>query len=117
MVKLIRGSASPAIAREKLLERQWDAAQIRQYILLVEAIEPQAKKEKYRLSEAQVKAILELRLHRLTALGRDEIGNELEGLATDIGALLEILANRGPASTSDARGAWTRSKPNSRRRA
>jgi DNA gyrase subunit A len=41
-----------------------------------------------------VKAILELRLHRLTALGRDEIGNELEGLATNIGELLEILANR-----------------------
>jgi DNA gyrase subunit A len=41
-----------------------------------------------------VKAILELRLHRLTALGRDEIGNELEGLATSIGELLEILANR-----------------------
>ena len=44
--------------------------------------------------EAQVKAILELRLHRLTALGRDEIGNELEGLAKSIGELLEILANR-----------------------
>jgi DNA gyrase subunit A len=41
-----------------------------------------------------VKAILELRLHRLTALGRDEIGNELEGLAKNIGELLEILANR-----------------------
>ena len=52
------------------------------------------KSEKYKLSEAQVKAILELRLHRLTALGRDEIGNELQGLATSIGELLEILANR-----------------------
>ena len=41
-----------------------------------------------------MKAILELRLHRLTALGRDEIGNELEGLAKSIGELLEILANR-----------------------
>src|SRR5213075_522364 len=46
------------------------------------------------LSEAQVKAILELRLHRLTALGRDEIAGELEGLAKSIGELLEILANR-----------------------
>jgi DNA gyrase subunit A len=67
---------------------------IRQYIALVEAVEPQARREKYKLSEAQVKAILELRLHRLTALGRDEIGNELEGLAKNIGELLEILANR-----------------------
>jgi len=94
VVKLIRGSASPAQAREKLLEREWAADQIRQYIQLVEAVEPQAKSEKYKLSEAQVKAILELRLHRLTALGRDEIGSELEGLAASIAELLEILANR-----------------------
>jgi DNA gyrase subunit A len=94
VVKLIRGSASPAVAREKLLEREWPGDQIRPYIQLVEAVEPQAKREKYKLSEAQVRAILELRLHRLTALGRDEIGNELEGLAKNIGELLEILANR-----------------------
>jgi DNA gyrase subunit A len=94
VVKLIRGSASPAVARDKLLEREWSGAQIRPYIALVEAVEPQAKSEKYKLSETQVKAILELRLHRLTALGRDEIGNELEGLAKNIGELLEILANR-----------------------
>jgi DNA gyrase subunit A len=94
VVKLIRGSASPAQARERLLEREWPGDQIRPYIALVEAVEPQAKREKYKLSDAQVKAILELRLHRLTALGRDEIGGELEGLATNIGELLEILANR-----------------------
>src|SRR4051812_13864445 len=94
VVRLIRGSASPAEAREKLLEREWAGDQIRPYIQLVEAVEPQAKREKYKLSDAQVKAILELRLHRLTALGRDEIGNELEGLAANIGELLEILANR-----------------------
>jgi DNA gyrase subunit A len=61
---------------------------------LVEAVEPQAGGATYKLSEAQVKAILELRLHRLTALGRDEIGSELEELAKSIGELLEILANR-----------------------
>ncbi len=94
VVKLIRGSRSPAEAREKLLAREWAADQIRQYIALVEAVEPQAKGATYRLSEAQVKAILELRLHRLTALGRDEIGGELEGLAASIAELLEILGNR-----------------------
>jgi DNA gyrase subunit A len=94
VVKLIRGSASPAVAREKLLARQWPGAEIRPYIALVEAVEPQSKSDIYQLSEAQVRAILELRLHRLTALGRDEIGNELEGLAGNIGELLEILANR-----------------------
>jgi DNA gyrase subunit A len=94
VVRLIRGSASPAEAREKLLQREWPGDQIRAYIQLVEAVEPQALGETYRLSEAQVKAILELRLHRLTALGRDEIGGELEGLARTIGELLEILGNR-----------------------
>jgi len=94
VVKLIRSSASPAQAREKLLGREWPMEEIRPYIALVEAVEPQKSKKNYRLSEAQVKAILELRLHRLTALGRDEIGNELAELATSIGELLEILANR-----------------------
>jgi DNA gyrase subunit A len=94
VVKLIRGSASPAIAREKLLDRDWPMEEIRSYIALVEAVEPQKAAKTYRLSEAQVRAILELRLHRLTALGRDEIGEELEGLAKNIGELLEILANR-----------------------
>jgi len=94
VVKLIRGSASPTVAREKLLEREWPMEEIRQYIALVEAVEPLKQDKTYRLSEAQVKAILELRLHRLTALGRDEIGSELEELAKSIGELLEILANR-----------------------
>jgi len=94
VVKLIRGSASPAEAREKLIERAWPGDQIRPYIALVEAVEPQKAGESYHLSEAQVKAILELRLHRLTALGRDEIGGELEELAKSIGELLEILSNR-----------------------
>jgi DNA gyrase subunit A len=94
VVKLIRGSKTPAEAREKLLERQWPMEQIRPYIALVEAVEPQKKDKTYTLSDAQVKAILELRLHRLTALGRDEIAGELEGLAKNIGELLEILANR-----------------------
>jgi DNA gyrase subunit A len=94
VVKLIRGSASPAAAREKLLGRDWPMEEIRPYIALVEAVEPQKNERTYRLSETQVKAILELRLHRLTALGRDEIAAELEELAKSIGELLEILANR-----------------------
>jgi len=94
VVRLIRGSASPADARERLLERSWPMEEIRPYISLVEAVEPQSGDTTYRLSEAQVKAILELRLHRLTALGRDEIGDELKKLADSIGELLEILANR-----------------------
>nr|WP_281400254.1 DNA gyrase subunit A [Sphingomonas sabuli] len=94
VVKLIRSSESPAVAREKLLARNWPGEEIRPYIALVEAVEPQSGKKDYQLSEAQVKAILELRLHRLTALGRDEIGGELKELADSIGELLEILGNR-----------------------
>jgi len=94
VVRLIRGSKTPVEAREKLLARTWPGEEIRPYIALVEAVEPQGRKKNYQLSETQVKAILELRLHRLTALGRDEIAGELSELADSIGALLEILANR-----------------------
>ncbi|WP_338468392.1 DNA gyrase subunit A [Novosphingobium sp. ZN18A2] len=96
VVAIIRGSANPAIARERLLEREWPVGEIAQYIRLVEAIELNEEQEGgvYRLSETQVRAILDLRLHRLTALGRDEIGDELEGLAAAIREYLEILADR-----------------------
>ena len=94
VVRIIRGSGSPAEARAALLARDWDMAEIAPYIALVEAIEPAAGQSSYRLSDAQVRAILELRLHRLTALGRDEIGSELRSLAASITDLLEILGNR-----------------------
>ncbi|WP_298674559.1 DNA gyrase subunit A [uncultured Sphingomonas sp.] len=94
MVRIIRGSASPAEARAALLTREWPIAEIAPYIRLVEAVDAEVTGDTYRLSEIQVRAILDLRLHRLTALGRDEIGNELEQLAASIAELLEILANR-----------------------
>jgi DNA gyrase subunit A len=94
VVRIIRASASPAEARASLLSREWPIAEIAPYIRLVEAIEHEVEGDSYRLSDAQVRAILDLRLHRLTALGRDEIGGELQQLATSIGALLEILADR-----------------------
>ena len=96
MVKIIRGSANPAIAREALLTRDWPIAEIASYIKLVEAIEDDDLTDtlSYRLSETQVRAILDLRLHRLTALGRDEIGGELETLARAITEFLSILADR-----------------------
>ena len=94
VVRIIRGSASPAEARAALIAREWPIAEIAPYIALVEAMEPQAGADSYTLSEAQVRAILDLRLHRLTALGRDEIAGELRELATSIGELLEILGNR-----------------------
>ena len=94
VVRIIRGSSSPADARDKLLSREWPIAEIAQYIKLVEAVETEVTGDTYRLSDAQVRAILDLRLHRLTALGRDEIGDELKELADSIAELLEILGNR-----------------------
>lgn len=94
VVRIIRGSSSPAEAREKLLTREWPVAEIAPYIRLVEAIETEIEGDTYRMSELQVRAILDLRLHRLTALGRDEIGNELQGLAANIAEYLSILADR-----------------------
>ncbi len=96
VVAMIRSARNPAEARARLLAKEWPIGDIAQYIRLVEAIEPSADQEggTYRLSERQVKAILELRLHRLTALGRDEIGDELKGLAAAIEEYLAILADR-----------------------
>ncbi len=96
VVAIIRGAPNPATARERLLAKEWPIGDIAQYIKLVEAIEPSADQEggTYSLSVVQVKAILELRLHRLTALGRDEIGDELKELAAQIEELLSILADR-----------------------
>ncbi len=96
VVAMIRGSSNPAEARAKLLAKEWPIGDIAQYIALVEAIEPDAEQEggTYRLSERQVKAILDLRLHRLTALGRDEIGDELKDLAIAIEEYLAILGDR-----------------------
>jgi DNA gyrase subunit A len=96
VVRMIRGSSSPAEAREKLGAREWPVAEIAPYIALVEAVEDQdvAGASTYRLSDAQVRAILDLRLHRLTALGRDEIGKELKELSDSIAYLLGILADR-----------------------
>jgi len=96
VVAMIRSATNPAEARTRLLAKEWPIGEIAPYIRLVEAIEPNAEQEggTYRLSGEQVKAILDLRLHRLTALGRDEIGDELKELAASIEGYLAILGDR-----------------------
>ena len=94
VVRIIRASASPADARETLMARDWDAAEIRPYLALVEAGTVDVDAVTIRLSELQVRAILDLRLQKLTALGRDEIGSELKELADSIADLLDILTSR-----------------------
>ena len=94
VVRIIRAAATPAEARERLMARDWASADIRPYLLLVEAVDGETIGDTYRLSDLQVRAILELRLAKLTALGRDEIGDELKTLAASIAELLDILADR-----------------------
>ena len=93
IVATIRGAASPQAAREALLSREWPAGDIVPYLELI-GEEHTAAEGHYQLSETQVRAILDLRLHRLTALGRDEIGDELSALAEKIREYLEILGSR-----------------------
>ena len=94
VVRIIRAAATPAEARADLMARTWDVTEIRPYLALIEAVEGAPEDDVYRLSDLQVRAILELRLSKLTALGRDEIGDELKQLAASIAELLEILADR-----------------------
>jgi DNA gyrase subunit A len=95
VIRLIRTAPTPAVAHASLMERNWPAEDIAPLIALVDdprhPINPDGT---YRLSDAQAKAILELRLARLTALGRDEIGDELQKLATEIADYLDILRSR-----------------------
>jgi DNA gyrase subunit A len=96
VVALIRSAPNPAEARARLVGKEWATGEIAPYLAVVGAVEPDlgAAEGAYRLSEAQVKAILDLRLHRLTALGRDEIGDELRKLAVAIEEYLAILGDR-----------------------
>jgi DNA gyrase subunit A len=95
VIRLIRTSPDPNTARESLMGRDWPAMDIAPLIALVDdPLHRVAEDGTYRLSETQARAILDLRLQRLTALGRDEIGNELEKLAEEIRDYLEILRSR-----------------------
>jgi DNA gyrase subunit A len=95
VVRTIRASADAAEAREKLMTRRWPAAEIAPFIRLID--DPSHKMNEdgtYNLSETQARAILELRLQRLTQLGVKEVTDELEELAAKIKDYLDILSSR-----------------------
>ena len=95
IVALIRRAPDPQTAKEQLMARDWPAKDLAPLVLLV--ADPRhlmTDGETLKLSEEQAKAILDLRLQRLTALGRDEIGDELKGLAEKIEDYLDILRKR-----------------------
>ncbi|MET4633165.1 DNA gyrase subunit A [Kaistia defluvii] len=95
VIHLIRTAPDPSTARERLMERHWPAVDIAPLVALI--ADPRHKlaaDNTYQLSEVQARAILDLRLQRLTALGRDEIADELNKLGTEIADYLEILRSR-----------------------
>jgi DNA gyrase subunit A len=95
VIRLIRTSPDSATARTALMERMWAARDMAPLITLIadprHALDPEGA---IRLSEAQARAILELRLARLTALGRDEIAEALNRLSVEIADYLDILSSR-----------------------
>lgn len=95
VIALIRTAPDPATAREQLMTRRWPAADVAPLIALIDDPRHRINEDgTFNLSEEQARAILELRLARLTALGRDEIGDELNGLGAEIEDYLDILRSR-----------------------
>ncbi|MFA7276195.1 MAG: DNA gyrase subunit A [Pseudobdellovibrionaceae bacterium] len=95
IIAIIRNAKDPVIAKEQLLARSWPAGDVAPLIALVDDLDYFVDDQgQYKMSEVQVKAILDLRLHRLTGLERDKIGDELKTITDTISDLLAILASR-----------------------
>jgi DNA gyrase subunit A len=95
MIRLIRSAPSPTEAREQMMARAWPAKDIGPLVDLI--ADPRHRLETdgtIRLSDEQARAILDLRLQRLTALGRDEIGDELKKIGEEIKDYLSVLSSR-----------------------
>ncbi|OIN85503.1 MAG: DNA gyrase subunit A [Alphaproteobacteria bacterium CG1_02_46_17] len=95
VIALIRNAKDPAIAREQLLAKRWPVGDVAPLIALIDDPEYFVDDNgTYQMSEVQVKAILDLRLHRLTGLERDKIGDELRTITNEIAELLSILGSK-----------------------
>lgn len=94
VIALIRAASDPQTARAQLMERNWPADDVAPMIALLDEPGHAVIEGHYKLSETQARAILELRLHRLTGLERDKIGNDLRELGAEIAEYLSILESR-----------------------
>ncbi len=94
VIALIRAARDSATARQQLMERDWNAVDVEPMIRLLDEPGRAVVDGKYKLSEEQVKAILELRLHRLTGLEREKIAGDLAELGKEIEGHLTLLASR-----------------------
>ena len=95
IIRVIRTSPDPSTARDRLMERDWAAKDVAWMITLIDDLRHRINDDgTIRLSMEQARAILDLRLQRLTAIGRDEISEELEKLKVEINEYLDILRSR-----------------------
>ena len=95
VIKLIRAAKDANEAREQLMARDWPARDVEALLNLIDdPLHRMSETGTYRMSNEQARAILDLRLQRLTALGRDEIKDELDKLAAEIADYLDILRSR-----------------------
>ena len=94
VIKLIRAASDPAVARQQLMAQAWPAADVEPLVALIDEPDRKVVDGKYTLSETQAKAILDLRLHRLTGLEREKIHGELKELGESITNFLDILRSR-----------------------
>jgi len=95
VIALIRRAPDANTAREQLMAKDWPARDVEPLVLLIaDPRHVMSANGTIRLSEEQAKAILDIRLQRLTALGRDEIADEVEKLGKAIADYLDILRSR-----------------------
>ena len=94
VITLIRSAPDAETAKKSLTSRAWPVSEIEEFIKLIDDPEHVVKEGKYYLSEIQAKAILELRLQRLTGMEREKLSQETEEIANKITEYLEILSSR-----------------------
>ena len=94
VIKIIRGASNPTIAKEQLMAKAWDCSSITSLIKLVDDKANITDDGTIHLSETQAKAILEMRLQRLTAMEKDKLENDLEELTKEITEFVSILSSR-----------------------
>ncbi len=94
VIEMIKAASDPAVARAQLMETKWDASDVAGLIELIDEPDRKVIEGTYMLSEAQARAILDLKLHRLTGLERDKVHGEVGELAGLIKGYLATLSSR-----------------------
>ena len=93
MIEMIRKAKDPQTASQSLMDKQWPIGDIKSIIKIIEA-DFDSEQATYQLSKEQAKAILDLKLQKLTGLERDKISSDLQILVEDIKKYLLILNSR-----------------------